>query len=164
MNDEGQNKRANGMRGIKYRFVPFPMCLVYHPILNEDERGLLLLIARRGPQGCRWGERQFAKRLRISVYHVRRARARLKTLKLITVSRIQGGFLQTFVTSPESWRLTRDLHEQLRIEAVQLNYPEPQFLHPPFESLAHFDSSFAQAFMTPKTVKFPTIWPSVRIY
>lgn len=69
------------------------------------------------------------------------------TLKLIRVSRLaRGRFLHVFEKDLTQWRLTRDLFERLKKDAVALNEPIPEFVHSPFESLGHFEATFAKAF------------------
>lgn len=142
-----QTARKAATRRLSYQFTPYPSCLVYHPLLGRDERELLLLIMLRGDLGCSFDERTFVKRLEIGPKQFRRARARLMTLKLIRVSRLaRGRFLHVFEKDLTQWRLTRDLFERLKKDAVALNEPIPEFAHPPFESLGHFEATFAKAF------------------
>lgn len=142
-----QTARKASTRRLSYQFTPYPSCLVYHPLLGRDERELLLLILLRGDLGCSFDERTFVKRLEIGPKHFRRARARLMTLKLIRVSRLaRGRFLHVFEKDLTQWRLTRDLFERLKKDAAALNESIPEFVHPPFESLAHFEATFAKAF------------------
>lgn len=148
MNENPSYQSKITPRKTNYFFAPFPTCLIYHPILGRDERELLLLILRRGERGCSFDERTFAKRMEVGPKQFRRARARLLVLKLIKVKRLpRGRFLHTFDFDPSHWRLTRDLFDQLKAE----NKGTLAFDHPPFESLQHFEASFAQSF--PKLAK-----------
>ena len=140
-----QTARKASTRRLSYQFTPYPSCLIYHPLLGRDERELLLLIMLRGDLGCSFDERTFVKRLEIGPKQFRRARARLMTLKLIRVSRLaRGRFLHVFEKELTHWRLTRDLFERLKKDALALNEPIPEFVHSPFESLGDFRKSFPQ--------------------
>lgn len=130
-------------RKIKYCFIPFPVQLDDYWLLNEDEKAILKKLIRLASKGWVYGDKSFAKSLRIGVYHLKRAKLRLKTLGLIRIEkRGPKHFAYFFQEKMEKWRPTKDVALKLKIDHEKMGYGELTFENEPFECKKHFEAYF----------------------